>query len=776
MIKKIPSRLFSGLFVFALCFVLLTGVASAQYWTEDSSGDFIYPTDTTHGITIGHNNDYGHTLDVQSTRNVDNDFIFRGYTGLSGERDIFAIYDNDSQGGWQDESSVFKILRYRAFHDDADGASLAELTFQGNVPTVADRQFYMLGRGGATANEAEVSWGISANDSDFWTIGDIHGGATGIDCGGTGAACFNSPTYELSASGDSFINGGNLGIGTETPAEALDVQGNIQASGTICDSTGCIGSGSGGTSVWSTSGTDAYYDSGNVGIGTTSPLAALHVIDDEGALFYGTHGSGTGSSLGAGTRMMWYPKKSAFRAGYVGDTQWDDTNIGDYSVAMGAHTWATGEGSTSFGSGSQATGEYSTAMGYNSYATGNISTSLGNNNYATGNSSVALGENNTTSGYISSALGYNNTASGDYSIAGGSGSTASGNTSVALGNYNTASGDYSVAIGNGTASGQNSFVLGADVAASGDYSMVTGQKQIAESYNSFLTGRYGDGTGDSTSWVDTDPLFVIGNGTSSSALNNALTVYKDGNADLDGDFTATGQICDSTGCISSSGSSATGSLTSGYVPYYDGSNLVDTAMYYDSSLESLAIGTYNTATGGYSVATGWNATASGDKSVAFGSNADASGTYAMAIGSGATASGSSSVALGNGETTGQSSFAVGSGTLSEGTRTTAMGSGSEAIANYSTAIGRDNIANGNFSFAMGREVVADAYNSFVIGRYNDTDSSWSTSAWDTQDPVFIIGNGDSSTPSNAFVVLKDGTLEVDGDITSDGEICIGSGC
>ena len=35
---------------------------------------------------------------------------------------------------------------------------------------------------------------------------------------------------------------GNLGVGTINPSEKLDVSGNIQASGTICDGSGCIGS------------------------------------------------------------------------------------------------------------------------------------------------------------------------------------------------------------------------------------------------------------------------------------------------------------------------------------------------------------------------------------------------------------------------------------------------------------------------------------------------------------------------------------------------------
>lgn len=80
---------------------------------------------------------------------------------------------------------------------------------------------------------------------------------------------------------------------------------------------------------------------GNVGIGITSPTARLHVSGDEGLLVQGTNGNGTIQNLG---RLHFYSKKSAFRAGYVSGSEWDDTNIGDYSVAMGCNTTASGWG------------------------------------------------------------------------------------------------------------------------------------------------------------------------------------------------------------------------------------------------------------------------------------------------------------------------------------------------------------------------------------------------------------------------------------------------
>jgi hypothetical protein len=120
----------------------------------------------------------------------------------------------------------------------------------------------------------------------------------------------------------------------------------------------------------------------------------------------GTVGSGTIPISGAGTRLMWYPGKGAFRAGSALVAEWDDAAIGNNSTAMGLATTASGDAST--------------AMGFNTTAGGVTSTALGEETIASGAVSTAMGFGTAANGLASTAMGFNTTASGDYSTAMGS--------------------------------------------------------------------------------------------------------------------------------------------------------------------------------------------------------------------------------------------------------------------------------------------------------------------------------------------------------------------
>lgn len=105
-------------------------------------------------------------------------------------------------------------------------------------------------------------------------------------------------------------------------------------------------------------------------------------LHKNGGLYIGGEYTGdpSGNSIvatGAGTRMMWYPERAAFRAGYVNATQWDADWIGDYSVAMGYGTRASGTNATAFGFGCTAAQASAFAAGESNTASGAASVALG---------------------------------------------------------------------------------------------------------------------------------------------------------------------------------------------------------------------------------------------------------------------------------------------------------------------------------------------------------------------------------------------------------------
>ncbi len=333
------------------------------------------------------------------------------------------------------------------------------------------------------------------------------------------------------------------------------------------------GSGGGGVG-WAASGDHIYNtNTGNVGIGIATPLARLHVADSS-VVFTGESNPysitpGNPPISGAGSRMMWYADKAAFRAGIVSDDQWNKDSVGISSVALGYNAMATGEGAV--------------ALGY-SYAHGGGSTALGFSS-ALGTQSVAGGESSIAAEAASTAFGNRAEALGKYSVAlgggmGGAHATAQGSIAIGQNTYATYYG--AVALGNNaTASGENSFAIGGymGATASGRSSIAIGANANASDVNDVAIGDGAHASGGNS--------FAFGQNATASGIGS----YAIGNQSY-------------LGGISAGGSYSTAIGTGAYA----GSDF------------STAIGVMVNASGAYSFSIGYNNQASGDNSTALGNN------------------------------------------------------------------------------------------------------------------------------------------------------------
>ncbi|RLD19240.1 MAG: hypothetical protein DRI69_08775 [Bacteroidetes bacterium] len=231
----------------------------------------------------------------------------------------------------------------------------------------------------------------------------------------------------------------------------------------------------------------------------TSEIARSNamVVRQDGAAYWGGQYEANTQILppasGAGTRMMWFPEKAAFRAGHVNGSEWDKDSIGDSSIGLGWNVVASGTNSTALGEGTRATELVATAMGWHTTASGWFST--------------AMGRQTTASGFYSTAMGNETIASGWYSTAMGSLTEAEASYSTAMGSGSRAIGRVSTSIGIGTKAGAFAVVA---------------------------LGRYNIGGGNFNTWVPADPIFEIGIGATDGTRENAVTVLKSGNVSING--------------------------------------------------------------------------------------------------------------------------------------------------------------------------------------------------------------------------------------------------
>lgn len=548
-----------------------------------------------------------------------------------------------------------------------------------------------------------------------------------------------------------------------------------------------------GTSSYSRSNAITVLKNGNTGIGTDEPTALLHTSGNAygggNVLFTGEFKYSPGSPpvSGTGTRMMWYPDKAAFRAGYVEDTQWNKDSIGNYSVAMGYSTKARGSCSFATGNKSTASGSYSTAMGawttahsayetvigqYNTSYTpvsttlwayadrlfvignGYSSTSLSNAITVLKNGFTGMGIDNPTAqlhtsgtvrfqGAGTPAAGKVLTSDADGNAtwqvlpSGGSGTMPGGISGQTLRHDGSNWVANSTLVNNGNYIGIGTATPAAQLHVSGT-SSGEGNILFTGNFKTSPGNAPAAGSGTRMMWYPDKAAFRAGGingnqwdkdsiGSYSVAIGENTKAYGTGAVALGSDVVATGWHSTAIGkenVASGWGASSFGNKT-------NASGLVSTAMGYST----MASGIYSTAMGNKSTASGQDALAFGELSIASGDNAiaigykDSATAYsAFAIGNNANASGSYAISIGYySKAVGSTSVALGSHTKASGNYSTAIGNNTHASGQNSTAFGQSTLASGAVSIAMGSSTSASGQYSSAFGNGTSASGDYSTS-------------------------------------------------
>lgn len=596
---------------------------------------------------------------------------------------------------------------------------------------------------------------------------------------------------------------GNVGIGTSTPSEKLEVAGRIQATnpGTTPSGSNIIlgspandigitmnrGNGSGGSAQrWDIKITSdlslrfrtsnsadrvTFTNTGRVGIGTTAPDTTLHVVgsikmvdgnqatgyimvSDANGVGKWTDGS-TISSLGNDWHIT---GNSGTTAGtnFIGTTDAVDWviktnnterarvkstgNVGIATTTPGATLDVNGSGI--IGTSNTNTGTNAVATGISNNTAGNYSFTAGQSNTITsdGTRGAVFNQSNSVTGNNSIAGGFQSNAGGNISFALGYADTATGQGSAAFGFSNIASANYTFAAGsNNNATAAQATAFGNDNTVSGSNSFASGSNNTVSSSSAFVTGNANTLSGNNS--------LVAGNGntvTGTHALvgGNGNTVTATHSFVSGSGHTVAGNYSVVLNNSNSNTSAATTSITGGYQSQTQ-SNIGLAIGWADTTTgtAAAAFGRQNRSTANYAFSAGYNNTASGSQSAAFGDSNGAAGQSSFAMGAGNYVSGRSSLVTGELDTiTSIASFAMGN-------RNTVTANGASAFGRYSTAAGYCSIVGGNnsytrgdYSFAVGNVDTAYANYSFAAGNSNYAGGTASAA----------FGNNNTVTNSNSF--------------------------
>ena len=312
----------------------------------------------------------------------------------------------------------------------------------------------------------------------------------------------------------------------------------------------------GGGSVWNVSSGTAYYNSGDVAIGTSTPSAKLTVFanssltdphirlhengNDYARLNFENNNGSNYWSIAAYIASNNQNDRLNFWNGTSGDVM---TITGDGEVGIGVGIspkvpFHIGNGRrVLFGTDTLGNGDKLMFLpDLHAFRVGTVATGAAStywNRDSIGLYSFASGLNTRAQGFGATAMGRDTEATNSYAFASGFFTNADGQYSTAMGFNTDAFALGSTALGYSTDAEENySFAAGYFAEAQAIYSIAIGNAVRAQSFASMAVGRYNVGGGSATSWLSSDPIFEIGIGTGPSSRANAMTVRKNGNVGI----------------------------------------------------------------------------------------------------------------------------------------------------------------------------------------------------------------------------------------------------
>ncbi len=333
----------------------------------------------------------------------------------------FVLPDGTTLDGSEDLDGVPTNSNGASELDNEDGV-LATGTFgSGSIPTSGAGTRMMWYPNKAAFRAGEVT-GSDWDDSNIGSFSVAMG--LGTTAKGDGDVAIGVGTLADGGSG-TVASGGAVALGNDTEATAagatafghFTTASGLEATAMGYNTTAATDKSLsiGEYNSANTSEDNSLFVAGN-GTGSSSRSDALVLDKDAGLLVNGALGTGSIPATGAGTRMMWYPGKAAFRAGEVGGSQWDNSNVGEHSAAFGENVTASGQKSFAAGLNASATNVETVALGKNVNATGTQAVAIGQGADAGGSSAVALGSNTSSGGVASTALGRHTQAETDASL------------------------------------------------------------------------------------------------------------------------------------------------------------------------------------------------------------------------------------------------------------------------------------------------------------------------------------------------------------------------